>query len=289
MEGLVAIHPKVVIDASGDAEVVNDVGGATTFGDNGVVQTPTMIFRMGGVDMKKFLALDPRQIDAMVTECHASGLYELPRHHVYLFPLPSGSEVICNMTRITFPNGRVPSGLKSADMSFAEAEGRKQARNYATFLREKVPGFRNAFMVDTGAQIGIRQTRSIVGVTRLTNQQVIAAAKTPGAATFSAWPIETHSADGVKILYFEDQCYDIPFEALIPKGAINLFAAGRCFSAEHEALASARVTAQCFGMGYAAGAACGALLRDPQPAHALSGPCVEQYMQEMRLKTSHQR
>ena len=58
-EGLQAIRPKIVIDASGDAEVVHSIGGSTTMGKDGVVQTPTMVFRMGNVDMKTFLNLDP--------------------------------------------------------------------------------------------------------------------------------------------------------------------------------------------------------------------------------------
>jgi len=74
------------------------------------VQTPTMIFRVGGVEMERFLALDPNEIIAQVATADRSGSYRLPRHHVYLFPMPNGREVLCNMTRITFPDGSVPVG-----------------------------------------------------------------------------------------------------------------------------------------------------------------------------------
>ncbi len=289
LEGPVAIQPRCVIDASGDAEVVYRLDGQTHIGKNDIVQTPTMLFRMGGVDMSCFLKLDPREISAQVAAAHQAGRYHLPRHHVYLFPMPNGREVLCNMTRITFPDGSVPLGIRSNDMTFAEIEGRIQARNYARFLCENIPAFKHAYLVETGAQVGIRQTRSITGQMTLTNKQVLKAAKFPGAAAFSAWPIEVHGAGELQIFYFDNQTYDIPFETLVPQCGRNLLVAGRCLSAEHEALASARVTAQCLGMGYAAGAACGLMLRESISAQNLTGVTVAEWMQKHRLKSASER
>ncbi|MEO6846977.1 MAG: FAD-dependent oxidoreductase, partial [Chthoniobacterales bacterium] len=135
LEGMVAVQPRYVVDASGDAEVVHRLHGQTYLGRNGTVQTPTMIFRLGGIDMAEFLKHDPRDIDAKITEAHKAGRYHLPRHHVYVFAMPNGHEVLCNMTRITYPDGSVPLGISSKDMTFAEIEGRAQAASYATFLR----------------------------------------------------------------------------------------------------------------------------------------------------------
>lgn len=289
LEGIVAVQPRCVVDASGDANVVHGMQGQTFFGKEGVVQTPTMIFRMGNVDMQKYLLLDVRELHAKVAEAHQSGRYHLPRHHVYMHPMPNGREVLCNMTRIARPDGSVPSGINSADMTFAEMEGRLQARSYARFLCENIPGFEHAYLVETGTQVGIRQTRSIVGKARLKNEDVMSAAKSHGAATFSAWPIENHAASELSIVYLEDETYDIPFETLIPESGHNLLAAGRCMSADHEALASARVTAQCFGMGYAVGAACGLMLREHLLAQDLTGTAVMDWMHQHGLKTATQR
>ena len=283
-EGQFVVKPAFVIDASGDADVVHSIAGATTIGNNGLVQTPTMIFKMGNVDMRTFLQLDPAELDRMVAAADRAGDYQLPRHHVYIFPLPNSGEVLCNMTRITRKDGSIPLGTNSGDLSFAEMEGRKQAREYARFLVDRIPAFERAYMADTGVQVGIRQTRSIVGKGRLLNTDVIAGRKDKNAVTFSAWPIEMHAADGVGIHYLLDDYYDIPFETLIPKDAVNILAAGRCMSAEHEALASARVTAQCFGMGYAAGAACGLMLRENMTAAALTGSRVKEWMKQNNLK-----
>ena len=286
MEGLGAICPKAVIDASGDAEVVHSIGASTTMGKEGTVQTPTMIFRLGGVDMELFLELDPEEICAEVAAADRSGKYRLPRHHVYLFPMPNGREVLCNMTRITFPDGSVPIGTRSADMTFAEMEGRKQAREYSRFLRDRIPGFQRSYLVDTGVQVGIRQSRSLVAKERLTNDDVLNARKVRGAATFSAWPIESHGAGDLKITYLDNDTYDIPFETLIPLTGTNLLAAGRCLSAEHEAMASARVTAQCFGMGYAAGAASALMLQEKISSQDVSGVDVANWMHDHHLKTA---
>jgi len=286
--GEFAVKPQVVVDASGDAEVVNSLSGATFLGNQGIVQTPTMIFKMGNVDMKTFLQLDPIVIDQAVAEASRSGKYHLPRHHVYIFPLPNSGEVLCNMTRITYPDGTIPLGINTVDLTFAEMEGRRQARSYAQFLINTIAGFDKAYISDTGVQVGIRQTRSIVGEAMLRNDDVVNARKSKNAATFSAWPIELHRPEGVKISYLEDDYYDIPFETLIPKGAVNLLVAGRCMSAEHEALASARVTAQCFGMGYAVGAACSLMMCEKINGHALGGVMVNDWIKQHKLKTAHE-
>lgn len=285
--GPAVIRPRMVVDASGDALVVHSIGRQTTLGKDGVVQTPTMIFRLGAVDMDAFLKLPPSQIDEQVADAHRSGAYHLPRSHVYLFPMPNRHEVLCNMTRIQRPDGGTPLGISSVDMTFAEVAGRKQAREYARFLKNCVAAFSDSYMVETGCQVGIRQTRSIVGTGRLMNDDVLHARKFPGAVTHSAWPIENHGANELKIVHLENDYYEIPFETLLPPSVDNLIVAGRCISAEHEALASARVTAQCFGMGYAAGAAAGLAVLDERSLQSISGPEVREWMVQHNLKPSN--
>lgn len=289
LEGYRVIRPRIVIDATGDALVVHSIGGESSLGRNGLVQTPTMIFRLGGVDMKGFLALAPEEICAAVADADRTGKYRLPRHHVYIFPMPNHREVLCNMTRITFPDGRVPLGISSADMTFAEQEGRRQVREYARFLKDRFPAFAESYIVETGTQVGIRQTRSIAALQRLTNNDVMAARKHRGAITHSAWPIEAHGAGKLEIVHLDDDYYEVPFETLVPQHGPNLLVAGRCLDAEHEALASARVTAQCFGMGYGAGAAAHLALTEKLSTQSLTGEHVVAWMKQHGLKASHDR
>ncbi len=288
-EGQFAIQPKVVIDASGDAEVIHGIQGETFMGADGVVQTPTMIFKMGNVAMDAFFKTSPQEINQKVVKADEEGSFCLPRHHVYAFPLPNKNEVLCNMTRITYPDGSTPLGTSSKDMTYAEMAGRKQAREYANFLIDRIPAFKDAYLVDTGAQVGIRQTRSIVGHHQLMNREVLDATKSKSAVSHSAWPIEAHGAGELKIAYLENDHYDIPFETLLPKVGKNIVVAGRCMSAEHEALASARVTAQCFGMGYASGAAASLLINERMDSQQLKGEDVLYYMKQHKLKNSYER
>ena len=102
---------------------------------------------------------------------------------------------------------------------------------------------------------GIRQSRSIAGVDRLTNEDVVNRRKRSDGVVRSPWPIELHSGEKPKLEWLDDDYYEVPYNALVPEKGENLVVAGRCISAEHEALASCRVTAQCFGYGHAAGIA----------------------------------
>jgi hypothetical protein len=158
-----------------------------------------------------------------------------------------------NCTAIISDDGRVLYPTKAEDLTYAEIHGRLQIREYERFAKEYIKGFENAHVIDTASQIGIRQSRSIKGVYTLKNDDVVNARKFDTAIVRSAWPIEIHGgADGVKVVNLDDDYYEIPFEVMIPETIENVLVAGRCISAEHEALASSRVVAQCFEEGMAA-------------------------------------
>jgi FAD dependent oxidoreductase len=115
-----------------------------------------------------------------------------------------------------------------------------------------VPGCAAAFVVDTGVEAGIRQTRTVDGVDTLRDTDVVNGAKRPDSICRSPWPIELHDGQKPKLHWLLDDYYDVPYGTLIPERGENVVVAGRCLSAEHHALASARVTAQCFEYGHAA-------------------------------------
>ena len=252
-----AIAARTFIEASGDADLVHRAGGASSMGREGVTQAPTMIFRMMNVDVPQAMKTGPEALEKKIKAARDSGRYQLPRTHCYMFPSPRTNEYSCNMTRLNPPEEsgkKCLSGVETDDLTYCEMEGRKIVREYERFLRDVIPGFENAVVNDVGTQIGIRQTRSVVGRGTLTNQDVLQARKYgERAVSRSAWPIEDHTGGEVRIVYLENDYYEIPAESLIPASLDNVWVAGRCFSAEHEALASARVTAQCLEMGDAAG------------------------------------
>ena len=250
-----------IIDASGDAAVVSRGGYAYRFGDHGVIQNPTMFFRLGNVDVDTYLdfwgqdTICPDAISALIDRAVSAGTHALPRRKIWVFPSPRPNELMVNATRLTARDGTLLNVIDPAHFTEAEIRGRAQVREYASFLAAHVPGLGKSFVVDTGVEVGIRQTRTIEGAETLTNDDVTSCRKRTDGICRSPWPIELHVGDKPKLQWLIDDFYDVPFGALVPAVAENVIVAGRSLSAEHEALASARVTAQCFEYGHAAGVA----------------------------------
>lgn len=259
--GRQVIRAKRFVDATGDADLCVKAGVSHTVGRNGLVQYPTMVFRMSQVELPLGVSHSAPQMEAWIEQAERQGM-RLPRKHIYLMPSPRPGEVMCNVTSILREDGRPIDATDAADLTWAEQQGRRQVREYERFLRRYVPGYAGAWLNDVAPQIGIRQSRTIVARGRLCNDDVFQARKSVRAVARSAWCIEAHGADGIFMFYLDDDYYDIPYDTLLPEVVPNLITAGRTLCAEHEALASARVTAQCFLTGYAAGWAAALSLRD---------------------------
>lgn len=258
-QGIIDIHARITVDASGDADLFAMADLPTNVGLDGKVQNPTMIFRMANVDVERFLggygsnSIMPDAVSQAIIDANAAGSYKLPRAKVFLFPTPRDNELLCNCTRIIGRDGRELNPLIAADLTEAEIEGRRQARQYQEFFRANLTGCENATLNDTGVQVGVRQTRQIAGMDTLQNQDVETGRKRTDAIARSAWPIELHSGVKPRLSWLYEDYYDIPLGCFVPLQGESLLATGRCLSAQHEAMASARVTAQCFSYGHAIG------------------------------------
>jgi glycine/D-amino acid oxidase-like deaminating enzyme len=255
-----AIMGKIFIDATGDADIAARAAAPYNLGDKGVMQFPSTNFRIANVKTEIAKDLTFADLHRKLSEVAQLGELNLPRADGYLFLTPRKGEMVCNMTTVSRKGG-VLDGTKVDDLTYAEVEGRKQAREYEKFLKKYLPGFEEIFIEDAG-QIGIRETRTILGDYTLTNDDVVKASKFEDAIARSAWPIELHAIDEVKLVWLDEgDFYEIPYRCLLPKGVENLLVAGRCISAEHEAQASVRVAAQCFAEGEAAGTAAAMALK----------------------------
>jgi hypothetical protein len=280
-EGPLEIRARLVIDASGDADVLAMAGLPSFVGDNGAVQNPTMIFRLGGVDVETFWrshgpnSIMGHDISELIQSCHRAGTHYLPRSKVFLFPGRHPGEVLCNCTRIIGrDDGRELNPLSMRDFTEAETEGRRQVREYTRFFKQHLRGFAGAFVFDTGVQVGVRQTRQGKGVRMLMNADVVAGAKFADGVARSAWPIELHRGDTPKVEWLYNDYYEVPYGCFVPERGENLLFAGRCLSAQHEAVASARVTAQCFSYGHAIGHAASLCLKERLAPRQLEGAAV---------------
>ena len=260
-EGPATICAKVTIDASGDADVVAMAGFPSFIGQEGRVQNPTMIFRLLGVDIDRFRAeygedtIMGEVVSALIREKAAGNEYNLPRAKIWLFPTTRPGELLCNCTRVIGADGRELNPLYVRDFTEAEIQGRRQVREYARFFRDNLTGCERSFVNDTGVQVGVRQTRQARGTHLLRNADVLSGAKFRDGIARSPWPIELHAGVKPRVEWLLDDVYEIPYGCFVPQRGEGLLTAGRCLSAEHEAVASARVTAQCFSYGHAIGCA----------------------------------
>jgi len=283
--GRVVIHAKRIIDASGDGAVLARGGHPYRFGDEGQIQNPTMFFRLGGVHTDEFWnyygadTICPQKVTDKLTAERDSGA-DLPRNKIWVFRTMQDDEILVNATRLIGSDGRMLNVIDPEDFTEAEILGRKQVRAYAKFFQENLPGCEQVHVLNTGVEAGVRQTRTIVGAETLTSDDVVSARKRPDGICRVPWPIELHDGEKPKLHWLIDDYYEVPYLALVPAEAENIIMAGRCLSAEHRALASARVTAQCFEYGHAAAVASIISLQDNIRYREIPGESVRHKMKE---------
>jgi hypothetical protein len=283
-QGKFAIEAAITVDATGDADLSAMAGLPTSMGHEGTVQNPTMIFRIQGVDVPRFLAaygpdsIMGEAVSRKIVELNASGAYVLPRAKIFLFPTPRPGELLCNCTRVMGADGRELNCIFVRDFTEAEIQGRKQVGEYARFFRDHLAGCERSWINDTGVQVGVRQSRQIMGAGRLANRDVVAGTKFATGIARSAWPIELHVGAKPRLSWLVDDYYEIPYECFVPERGESLLAAGRCLSAEHEAMASARVTAQCFSYGHAIGHAAAIAVRERLAPRQIDGIAVRELL-----------
>jgi glycine/D-amino acid oxidase-like deaminating enzyme len=258
--GLGLIKAKVFVDASGDADICYRAG--APFEDAhkaGHAQSMTTTFRLGNVDEAKALAVKRVDLEQAMRAANMSGKYRLPREEGSVHRTTLPGVVATNMTRVANVDATDPAALTTA-----EIEGRKQALEYTRFLRDNIPGYENAFLMNFSTQTGIRETRRIYGQYRLTREDALSARRFPDAIAQCGAPIEDHNASSSTRWEYipNSDTYDIPFGALLPQEVRNIVVAGRCLSADHDAHASVRSMAQCMAMGQAAGTAAACAARD---------------------------
>lgn len=250
-EGEVELTARAFVDATGDAVLAHRAGAATETPPASERQLPSLVFVLQQVDPA---AVAP---GARVAVLRALAAAErdgrLPRgaSHLALAPSPQPGEVVCKLALDGVVAGA--GGLMTA----AEREGRRRALAVAQFLAT-LPGFARSFVSHAAPQIGVRESRRVVGRYRLTREDVLSGRRFEDGVARAAWPIELweEGRTGPSYEYLEDgACYEIPLRALHARDLDNLYVAGRCMSATHEALGSARVIGTCLATGEAAGLA----------------------------------
>src|SRR5712672_253916 len=256
--GRQAVRAGVFIDCCGDGDLAVWAGAPFEVGDNaGSMLFPSMMFRLNGIDPEK--AGDAwRTIPALMEKAEAAGTHKFPRKAAIVRPQRSQIEWRVNFTQLAREDGRAVNGLEPDEMTRGEIEGRRQAVRAFEFLRT-VPGFEKSYIVDLPPQLGIRETRRVVGGYMLSGEDVLGCASFDDTIGVNGWPMESHVAGDVVFTFPpipESRGFnELPYRMLTPEGIDNLLVAGRCASMTHDGQSAARVSGACFAMGEAAGTA----------------------------------
>jgi hypothetical protein len=225
----------------------------------------TLNFRMAGVDPARLPSRE--EVTRLYLAARDQGRIDCPRNDVLYFTTTRDGEIHFNTTRVTRADG-----TRAEDLTRAEIESRRQVSQIAAFLKRDVPGFERAYLQMTGTQVGVRETRRIVGEYVLTAEDVLGARKFEDCVARGSYPVDIHDPDGGGTILKHlppGESYDIPYRCLVPLKIDNLLVAGRPISSTHEAHSSLRVMPIACAVGEAAGTAAALCVRDNVAPRAL--------------------
>ena len=241
--GGVRVEAEGYVDASGDATLSYEAGLPVREPEAPVYGS--LNFLIEGYDPVAVKELD---MPAVRERLKAAGArYGLVRHDGWLMPFADQGFMLANINHMRTPL----DPLGAAQMVF---EGRRQADGVIEFLRAEFPQIFAHARVRAYGNPGIRQTRWIVGQRQLTLADIRKADRPADAVARCAWWVELHSS--AELVHWEEfpeaHVYYIPLSCMVPAGADNVVAAGRCVDADSHALSAIRVMGPCIAMGAAA-------------------------------------
>ena len=259
-----AVRARVFVDGSGDGDLAAWAGAPVEVGsgsgsDGAGLMYPSTMFRVNDVAPELARNRGWDSFPALMAAAEDRSGRRFPRKTPIIRPQNHDIEWRVNLTQVANPDGSPVDGTDAAQLSYGEIEGRRQIGDAFALLREAIPGFAGSYIVDIPPQIGIRETRRVIGDYVLTEADVLGCASFDDTIGVNGWPIEDHVAGDV-IFRWPDipgsrGFNHLPYRMLLPLGLDNLLVVGRCASMTHGGQSAARVSGACFVMGEAAGTA----------------------------------
>jgi hypothetical protein len=251
--GVEDISADVFVDSTGDGDVAAWAGAEFKVGrhEDGACQPMTLCFRMAGVDKRRMPSRDT--INEIYSKAKEKGEIENPREDVLTFESAHPNIVHFNTTRVV---GK--SALDGWSLTDAEIEGRRQAAQMAEFMKQNVAGFEDAYLSKLAPQIGVRESRRIMGEYVLNADDVLSARHFHDGIANCNYDIDIHNPTGTGTVIKRlkrGTYYQIPYRCLVPKRTENVLVGSRCVSSTHEAHSSLRVQPIVWCIGQAAGTA----------------------------------
>lgn len=257
--GTEVLQARCFIDATGDGDLCR-MANVPMQKLESPMQPLSMCFVLDGVDvntplLKEYIHHDgqyghgscQKQIHDYLQFCVEQG--KLRRFGGPWFnTLLDGTALAVNVTRCE------GDGADRGDMTRIECQLREDMFTIVALLKNRYPEFKDAAIVASGVNAGIRETRHIDGVETVTGEFLQSGVRPACAVARCAHPMDIHQSDSTQqqLITLVNAGY-IPHKALIPRTVDNLIAAGRCISADAAAYASLRVQATLMAVGESAG------------------------------------
>ena len=247
--GKFRVNGKVFIDASGDGNLLNMAGIETQWGDEtGDTQLASLPIRFENVPVNFDISM--KTMAEAIQKARADGKEPMKKDRGLILKAPADTFGYC-----TTPAYYVGS-LDAETLTKAEMNLRKQSRNYLYAFKTYVPGLENIYISTTGPNIGIRESRKIIGEIKLSGDDVMNAVKREDSIGRGGWSPDIHRAgDPVFLKIADNEYYSIPLGCLKVKAADNVWGCGRLACGDGVAHASMRVMGTSFVTGQAAGVA----------------------------------
>ncbi|MCD6470508.1 FAD-dependent oxidoreductase [Candidatus Bathyarchaeota archaeon] len=251
--GLSMVTGRVFVDSTGDGDLAVSAGAPFEKGrsQDGLTQPMTLNFDLANVDVQNMPTR--RELNEAYRRARDEGRLKCPREDLLWFTTTHDGMIHFNTTRMI----RV-DGTKAEDLTRAEIEGRRQMFEIVKWLKETFPAFREAYVVRSGPQVGVRESRRIIGEYIMRGEDILEARKFPDPICRGSYPIDIHNPSGEGTIIKHpppNDYYEIPYRCLIPLNVENLLIASRCISATHEAHSAIRIIPIVMGIGQAAGTA----------------------------------
>lgn len=254
--GRQALRGRIFIDGSGDADLAHWAGAPYEVSEK--LLYPSLMFRINNVDPAR-AGRAWKTIGDLMEQAEAAGTHTFPRKKPLVRPQRNPIEWRSNITQLSTEEGRPIDGTDVQQLTHGEIEGRRQSFDAFGFIRDNQAGFEESYIVDLAPQVGIRETRRIVGPYQLTEDDILDCVDFDDAIGVNGWPVEAHVAGDVVFRFPEREntrgFNQLPFRIIVPQRITNLYVVGRCASMTQWGQSSARVTGGCFVMGQAAGTA----------------------------------
>lgn len=268
-EGLFDISADFFIDATGDGDLFYLAGCDYQIGreSDGLCQPMTTCFRVSGVPLEKY-ENDLIDLQEKYKAKQEAGEITNPRENILYFDGLGDGIIHFNTTRVVKHNP-----VNTFELSKAEMMGRAQVLEMYRFFKENSDAFADSALVSIAQEIGVRESRKLLGVHVLTAQELIDQVDFEDSIAIGNYSIDIHNPEGsgTDFRSFKNgEYFRIPYRSLLPKEFDNLLVAGRCLSATQEAHSAVRIMPICACLGEAAGRAAAIAIKTGTTAHTLN-------------------